>query len=256
MWEGVLNRSDLVERFGISPNQATADLAQFAASQPEAMHYDRQAKTYRAGAALVPEREDAGILLRELRLIGEGMLSGSEGMLAHAPAVDVAEPPVRYAAGPILTVLLSAIRGSRQLSASYQSFSRPKPRRLKLEPHALLFDGFRWHARARDVDDNSFKDFVLGRIEDAILGPEVPPASIEDRDWHERVRLTIAPHPGLSAHQTRAIELDYCMDGGTLELSPRRAVVFYVKRRLGLLAGHHDRPAHEQHIVLREEKTM
>jgi hypothetical protein len=35
-----------------------------------------------------------------------------------------------------------------------------------------------------------------------------------------------------------------------LRLQVREAVVFYVKRRFGLVAGHETRPAAEQHIVL------
>ena len=41
-----------------------------------------------------------------------------------------------------------------------------------IEPHALGYDGFRWHARARDAEDGAFKDYVLGRLSGASLqGP-------------------------------------------------------------------------------------
>jgi hypothetical protein len=35
-----------------------------------------------------------------------------------------------------------------------------------------------------------------------------------------------------------------------LVLSVREAVLFYMRRRFGLTAGHEQRPAQEQHIVL------
>lgn len=37
--------------------------------------------------------------------------------------------------------------------------------RRHIEPHAFVFDGFRWHARARDTDENSFKEFVEGVLD-------------------------------------------------------------------------------------------
>ena len=137
--------------------------------------------------------------------------------------------------------------------ATYQSFSSPEPRVRRLEPHALVFDGFRWHSRARDADENRFRDFVLGRLSNlAVAGPATV-ATEEDMEWNTRVALVIAPHPGLAPHQRSAIAADYGMTAGHLILRPRAAVAWYVKRRLGLVEGHTDRPAAEQHIVLISE---
>ena len=104
----------------------------------------------------------------------------------------------------------------------------------RIEPHALGYDGFRWHARARDAEDGAFKDYVLGRLSGAtLLGPAEAPSST-DQDWHGWVTLTIAPNPGLSPAQKKVIERDYGMRGGTADLKVRKALAYYTKHRLGL----------------------
>ncbi len=256
-WEGRINRLDLVARFGVSPNQATADLKRFAELHPNAMAYDTRAKTYRATAAPdQPRAADAGSVLRELRLIAEGVLPAEESVLAWPPSAEIAEPPVRTASAEILWVVLAAIRERRALSADYQSFSTPNPRHRLIEPHALVYDGFRWHVRARDAEEDRFKDFVLGRLSDATLGDGAKSTAADDVEWTTRVELEIRPHPKLATHQRNAIAVDYGMTDGRLLLHPRLAVAWYVKRRLGLVEGHDTRAPSDQHIVLAGERAL
>jgi hypothetical protein len=125
-WEGRINRLDLVSRFGISPNQATADLKRFEAGNPGALVYDTRVRTYRAGPGLaLATASMASDLLRDLRLIAEGVQAPEEGALAAPPPTEVAEPPVRVAAPDLLEVVVAAIRERREMSADYQSFSSP-----------------------------------------------------------------------------------------------------------------------------------
>jgi len=49
-WEGHVNRSDLMEQFGLSVNQASADLNRYIGFAPDNMVYDRSARTYVRGA--------------------------------------------------------------------------------------------------------------------------------------------------------------------------------------------------------------
>ncbi len=225
IWEGRINRFDLVQRFGVSPNQATADLKRFEAMQPGALSYDTRAKTYRAGPGLrASNEEDVRDLLRELRLIAEGVFAANEGTLASPPLLALAEAPLRLVPAPILAMIITAIRDHLRVDALYQSFSTPKPRRRHIEPHALVFDGFRWHARARDVEENRFKDFVLGRLSRIAASRPALADSNEDLEWHRTIELVVAPHPGLSAHQRAVIATDYGMVGNQLILPVRQAV--------------------------------
>ena len=48
-WEGHVNRSDLMEQFGLSVNQASADLNRYIGIAPDNMVYDKSARTYVRG---------------------------------------------------------------------------------------------------------------------------------------------------------------------------------------------------------------
>jgi hypothetical protein len=256
-WEGRVNRGDLVERFGISPNQATADLKRFATLFPGALVYDPKGKTYRAGADLRPAMAgDAEALLRDLRLVAEGVLPGDEMALASVPAIALADTPIRAVPPDVLRCVLTAIRTRAVLRGAYQSFSSPERRWRVLEPHALVFDGFRWHARSRDAEDRAYKDFVLGRLTAVEVGEAGEAAAMQDADWLHFVELDVRPHPALTGSQRLAVEADYGMLDGRVLLRCRKAVAYYTKRRLGLVAGHEAREAVEQHIVLHAEAAV
>ncbi len=95
---------------------------------------------------------------------------------------------------------------------------------------------------------------MLGRLSQPSLAGPAASHAAEDHEWNTRVELEIAPHPGLAPHQKAAVVADYGMTDGRLVLTPRAAVVYYVKRRLGLTGGHEARPPNDQHIVLLSER--
>jgi predicted DNA-binding transcriptional regulator YafY len=250
-WDGSINRDDLMRRFGVSANQATADLARLKETYPDGFAYDPVARHYRAAPDFTPGEPDAAAMLRELRLIAEHHLDPAQATLAVAPPLAIAELPERAVDAAVLRPVLAAIRDRRAIRSRYVSFQRPGERQRTLSPHALVFDGFRWHVRAHDADDDRFKDFVIARLSRVSEAGAWLRHPAEDAAWNAMTTLEIAPHPGLDSHQRRVIGRDYGMDARQrLRLQVREAVVFYVKRRFGLVAGHETRPAAEQHIVL------
>jgi hypothetical protein len=253
-WEGTANRRDLIERFGVSEQQASGDLTRYQTLAPDNLTYDKSAKTYRASEVFAPVlyRPDPDRLLADFRLLAEGAL-GVEA-LPMAPPLDVARAPARAVDAKVLRNVLTAIRDGLRLTTDYTSFSRPDMRRRTIEPHALAFDGFRWHARARDVEDDIFKDFVLGRLSRTALGAPATSTGMHDQAWSTFVVLVIAPHPQLSDAQRKSVELDYAMRRGRAEIQVRQALVYYTKKRLGLDLKAGARSAEDQHIVLLEER--
>ena len=250
-WDGTINRDDLMRRFGVSANQATADLARLKETYPNGFAYDTVARRYRAHAAFLPHEADPTTLLRELRLIAEGHLDPQDSLLASVPPLAIAELPERSVDAAVLRHVLAAIRHRHAIGARYVSFQRPGERQRVLSPHALVFDGFRWHVRAHDAGDDTFKDFVIARLSRVTEAGTWHRHPAEDAAWNRMVTLEIAPHPGLDPHQRRVIARDYGMDAKQrLLLKVREAVLFYVRRRFGLTDGHEKRPAQEQHIVL------
>ena len=100
----------------------------------------------------------------------------------------------------------------------YQSLSRPEPSWRWIAPHAIGFDGFRWHTRAFCKTDEVFKDFLLSRILQT-RGAEASEVTLAaDADWQEQVTLEIGPHPELTENQKKVIALDYGMRGGRAKI--------------------------------------
>lgn len=256
-WLGAVNRTDLVRRFGVSMSQASSDIARYLAHSPLHVDYDKSAKRYVAGEAFRPvlDAPNAQRLLGELRLVDIGVLAEGEAMLGVAPPFDAAPVPERPVDPYVLRAVLTAIREAGALDIAYQSMSRPRATHRIIEPHALAYDGFRWHARAFDRETGEFRDFVLGRTRNPKRAGVAETTATQDVDWQTWVTLAIAPHPRLTPAQSAAIAVDYGIRDGATLIKVRRALLFYALKRLGLDVAPDARPPHEQHIVLlnREE---
>jgi hypothetical protein len=251
-WEGHVNRIDVMQQFGLSVNQASSDLNRYIGFAPDNMVYDKSARTYVRGPEFKPvfDKLDAGRYLAQLRSVADGLLDHGDCWIADPPSYDAAPTPARGINPQILREVLAAIRHAEAIEVEYQSLSHPEPRWRWIAPHAVAFDGFRWHTRAFCLVDECFKDFLLSRIRETrgVRASEVTDAS--DTDWQEHVTLEIAPHPELSDTQKQVIALDYGMRSGMVKIQVRRAVLYYALRRLGLDTGPDARTPQEQQIVL------
>jgi len=251
-WEGHVNRGDLMDAFGVSVNQASTDLNRYIGMAPDNMTYDKSARTYIRGSAFDPLflKPDASRYLSQLRSVADGILDPSDAWIGQFPSYDAAPTPVRGVYAKTLRSVIAAIRRSEAIEVKYQSLSRPEPRWRWIAPHAIGFDGFRWHTRAFCLTDHSFKDFLLSRIiETRSTKPsEVSPEA--DGDWNEQVTLEIGPHPELSDTQQKVIALDYGMKGGKAKIPVRKALLYYALKRLGLDTDPNDRQPQDQQIIL------
>ncbi|MBF0247211.1 MAG: WYL domain-containing protein [Alphaproteobacteria bacterium] len=251
-WEGHVNRGDLIDMFGVSVNQASTDLNRYLGLAPDNMSYDKSARTYVRTAEFAPLflKPDASRYLSQLRSVADGILDRADAWIGQLPAYDAVPTPVRGVNAKTLRSVVAAIRRSEAIEIKYQSLSRPEPRWRWIAPHAIGFDGFRWHTRAHCLTDNCFKDFLLSRIIET-RGTQPNGAEPDaDRDWNEQVTLEIGPHPDLSETQQKVIALDYGMRGGKVKIHVRKALLYYALKRLGLDADHKARRPNEQQIVL------
>lgn len=256
-WEGRINRSDLTDFFGISVPQASLDIARYMELEPQNLEYDRSSRVYQATNSFHPLHSGThpGQYLNELLAATEGILEPEASFIGWRPSVDSVPRPGRTVPANTLAALLRAIRETSGLKIVYQSMSRPDPSTRTISPHAFAFDGFRWHVRAYCHTRKQFRDFVLGRILE-IQGVESPgrPAS-EDMEWNTVLTLVLAPHPELSAGKQRAIELDYGMTNGEVELKCRQSLLFYILKRLGLDSYVEASPEAQQ-IVLKNKADI
>jgi len=249
-WEGRFKRPDLIEAFGISPQQASADIARYESLAPGNMELERATWTYHRSPGFKAKLIDpsAGEYLNELRLLAEG--SGETPWCGHVPDVGIVPTHARNIDWKWLREVLSAIRDSQAIEVLYQSFSRPQPEWRWIAPHALGFDGVRWHARAWCLRSHMFKDFSLARIQGARDAKLIALDPKSDLDWLESVDIVVVPDPILSAAQRKAVALEYGMKDGKLTIPVRRAFLTYTLRRLGLDVSEEARPAGARRLKL------
>lgn len=257
-WEGGVNRSDIIDVFDVSVPQASKDLTLYQERAPHNAVYDKSAKRYVASPQFSPVflRPDPDGYLSRLRSLAEGLADPTESWIARPPQMDIALTPRRAVDSDVLKAILGAIREKLSIDVFYQSMSpeRAKPVWRRMTPHAFGYDGFRWHVRAYCHIDDKFKDFLLPRIlETGSLG-EPAAAAEEDRLWHETFDVEIGPHPDLTPSQQAVVAKDYGMTNGRAVLTVRYAMLFYVLKRLGLLADAAQQSARTQHIVTLNRK--
>jgi WYL domain-containing protein len=248
-WQGRINRYDLEERFEISAAQASSDLRAYTAAAPGNIEYDSTERAF-----LPTENFQAKFLalsadkyLAQLNAIQTSVLAAHETWFGSPPPAAVL-PATRTVAPDVLRRILAAIREQRCISVEYQSLNNRRKR--KIAPHALAFDGLRWHTRAWCLDRREFRDFVLSRMISA--GPMEPfdSNSMKDIEWHEQVELKIVPHPKLPESKRAAIALDYGMKDGMLVLPIRIALSYYAIRTFNLDLDLDEIPAERKQIYL------
>lgn len=256
-WDGRINRGDLTAFFGISVPQASLDLARYLELAPANAIYDRSARVYVIGEAFAPlfPANDPGRYLNELLACSTGVLPPELSFLGWTPATGLAPSPGRAVPVEVLVPVLTALRERRQLQATYQSMSSAEPVARRLSPHALAFDGFRWHLRAYCHRREAFRDFVLARALTATVVPAAGVSGDDDSAWQQWVALVLGPNPALSVAARRVIELDYGMTDGRVELTCRRALLFYALKRLGLLPGQEGPPEVQQIVLLNRDEV-
>ncbi len=252
VWDGRLNRNDITEFFGISTPQAAADISRYQELAPNNITYDKSAKCYVKGKAFKPVflTADAQRYLAQLQSITDGILTSDETWISRLPSFDAVPVLRREIKTDHLSGILEAIHSTSAINIKYQSMTQPEPAWRWIFPHALGFDGFRWHTRAYCYVDNIFKDFLLPRIQGVrgIKDSEIDSKS--DEAWHSNVTVQIGPHPDLNENQKRVVEVDYGMTDGALGITTRKAFLYYVLKRFSLDLPVGSRSAKDQHIVL------
>ena len=253
-WEGGVNRSDIIDMFDVSVPQASKDLTLYQERAPQNALYDKSAKRYVASDHFVPHflKPDPDGYLSRLRSVAEGLIDMSESWITQVPDTDIALTPRRDIDAGVLRTVLSAVRDHRSVDIHYQSMGRDRPDPIwrRITPHAFGYDGLRWHVRGFCHINHKFKDFLLPRI--LGVGDLSEPSLSDERDtlWQERFSVQIGPHPDLTESQKAVVAKDYGMTSGSVILTVRYAMLFYVLKRLGLLGDAAKLPARSQHIVV------
>ncbi len=251
---GDLTRADIERRFGIKPAASARDLAAYRRFAPANLAYDAGARRYATTAQFAPLFDHSAE--RVLSWLKSGHGDGLDLRLRRPvpceSASDLVNPDLA-----VLSTLTRAIAGRRMVEVEYLSLSSGRSTKI-LAPLALADTGLRWHLRAFDRDKGRFADFVLTRIS-AAKPIEAPIAEGEGLDadiqWARVVHLELVPHPGV-AHPA-AIEADYGMRAGSLELDLRAPLVGYALRRWAVdCTEDHRLDPKTHHLWLRNRQTL
>lgn len=231
-WEGRLTRSDIEGAFGISTPQASVDLRNYREVAPDSL--DPTPRGYAPTPTFKPRYlvPSADRLLLQLRALLSSVIQARDIWFKEVPPVDVAPDIVRSVAPECLRPILRAIRQREAIEVHYQSLT--SARRRAIAPHALVFDGQRWHVRAWCCENEDFRDFVLSRMDALGTTSSVDFDPADDLEWSRRVTLRLRPRKGLPPQQSSAIQQDYGFTDGGLDIEMRASLAFYFIRRMNL----------------------
>ena len=251
---GLINRTDLVSRFGIKAAAATRDLAQYKEIVPDNLIYDTKAKSYIQSDDFKPVFDYSGE--QALAALCHGL--GDDHVCTQTALVPAEAPSQLNTPNlDILAVVSKATYQKKILTVDYHSLSSGRSKR-DIVPFTLVDNGLRWHARAFDRKREQFSDFVINRISAASLHKgDIPNTQTREADiqWNRIVEMHIVPHPRLAYPETIAME--YGMEQGVLKAKVRAAVAGYVLRRWNVDCTHdHSLTGPEYHLWLKNTVTL
>ena len=219
-WIGELNRADLTRRFGISPQQASADIAMYQSLAPPNIDYDRSRKLYKKGEKFAPLFEkDLAEWLRG---------NGDEEPGLRAIKMVSIDPGRRGITPRSVQILSSAYHLKTPLSILYHSRKDDEPTKRIICPHTIVETNLRWHVRSWDANRRQFVDLIPSRIVEASVTSDAEWVS-EDSDtaWNSLTEIVLVPSSRFSEKQRHAVQLDYGMVDGRIVLEVREALVYY-----------------------------
>ena len=126
LWEGYINRKDIIERFKVSVPQASTDLKQYKKKAPGNMLYNRRGKKYFATSKFNPVfiSTDAKSYLSQINMISSGLIEKNETSIGHLPDFDILPSLDRSIGKDILKKIIMAIRDKKTIELEYQSMTR------------------------------------------------------------------------------------------------------------------------------------
>lgn len=252
---GEIRRQDLVARFGIQAAAATRDLGQYKELGPRNMDYDTKGKVYVRGEWFRPVFDFPAE--RVLTWLSQGFGDGEPSRLRSLVTCDGSALSTNLDL-EMLSVLTRAIHKKTAVEISYHALSSGLTTR-EIVPFAFADNGQRWHVRGYDRRSGEFRDFVLGRLDQArIVTGNVADHERPDQDiqWNRITELELVPHPANVQHPD-TIEAEYGMENGVLRMRVRAAMAGYLMRRWNVdCTEDHNLKGAEYHLWLRNRQAL
>jgi hypothetical protein len=259
-WDGRFNRSDLADTFGISTQQASADVAQYEKIAPRNLQYDRAEKAYVRTEAFLPAfiGETIERYLLQLVAIENRWMRPEDTWFDAIPPVEVLTLGRRPTNPTVLLRVLDAIREKSEIDIEYASLTGSVQQSRTIVPHALSHSAGRWYVRSWSRDHNDFRDYNINRISSVT---KHRPASVDaalDFEWVHVIDLVIMPNPSLPGERQAAIALEHGMTDGRFVRPCRLSLSFYLMSEYNLDVEPGVLKPEKQQIILqnRDEVTQ
>ena len=225
---GQVSRSDLIERFKTGLAACTRDLSTYRELAENNLKLSHQTKSYHRTNTFQPifEHDPEAILTGLCRGFGDGLSNGVQASEYCQSSTKLVLPK-----SETIAAVMRAINNQQAISCDYISLSSGLSKR-EIVPHTIVNNGQRWHVRVFDRNNQDFRDFVCTRIQNVTV-IEKSIATIQgrefDKQWNNIHKITLVPHPSVT--HFKAIELDYSMVAGKIELEVREALLGYLMRQ-------------------------
>lgn len=222
---GQISRADLINHFKTGLASCSRDLTLYRELAPDNLILRHEDKQYYRTDEFSPvfEHNPEAVLTSLCRGFGDGL---SQGVTPSLNCIDTTK--LITPSSDVIATLMRAINNRRAISCQYVSLSSGAGER-EIVPHSIANNGQRWHVRAYDKKKKSFRDFVCTRLQN-VTEIEKPIATVQgkefDKQWNNIHKITLVPHPSIKYF--KAIELDYAMVGGKIELNVREALLGYL----------------------------
>jgi len=225
---GQISRADLVNHFKTGLASCSRDLTFYRELAPDNLNLEHATKQYYRTTEFTPvfEHNPETTLNSLCRGFGDGFSNGITPSDVCIDATRLIHPDSN-----VIATIMRAINNREAISCDYVSLSSGETKRV-IVPHSLANNGQRWHVRAYDKKNKAFRDFVCTRLQN-VTAIEKKIATIQarefDKQWNKIHQITLVPHPSIT--HFKAIELDYAMIGGKIELNVREALLGYLMRQ-------------------------
>jgi len=257
-WNGRFNRSDMAETFGISAQQASADIAQYQAFAPHNLRYDRTEKAYlradRFSPAFIGETIERYLL--QIVAIENRWMRPEDTWFDAFPPIEVITLGRRATDPAVLLRVLNAVRNRLEIDVEYSSLTGSVQQHRAIAPHALSHSAGRWYVRSWSREHNDFRDYNLNRI-NAVSDDR--PATIDpklDFEWAHIINLVITPNEALSAARQAAVAAEHAMTDGRLVRPCRLRLSFYLMSEYNLDVEPGVLKPEKQQIVLQNREEV
>lgn len=230
---GQVARADLIQRFKTGLAACTRDLSTYREVAPNNLKLLHQTKNYHRTDTFKPifDHNPEVILTSLCRGFGDGLSSNIESDSIQTSEHCLDATRLIHPNSEVIAAIMRAINNKQMISCDYTSLSSGLSHR-EIVPHTIVNNGQRWHVRAFDTKSNEFRDFVCTRLQNiTAINHKVDTIHTRnaDKQWNTIHKVTLVPHPSIT--HFKAIELDYAMVDGKIELDVREALLGYLMRQ-------------------------